>query len=144
MTLVLTSLGPRVALMLTSPGPRVTLLLTSRGPYVTLLLTSHGPYVALLLNSCGAPCDPHAHQPWAPLTLLLNSPGPRVILVWQGFDACLATAENDEKKKQKLRFKVGDRVECNMSGGEWQGGTVLELLWRDDDMEQGQVCPYKV
>jgi len=61
-----------------------------------------------------------------------------------GFDACLATAENDEKKKQALRFKVGDRVECNMSGGEWQGGTVRELMWRDDDMEQGQVCPYKV
>ena len=27
---------------------------------------------------------------------------------------------------------------------EWQAGTVRQLMWRDEDMEQGQVCPYKV
>ena len=26
----------------------------------------------------------------------------------------------------------------------WISGTVLELMWRDNEMEQGQVCPYKV
>ena len=31
-----------------------------------------------------------------------------------------------------------------MSGGMWTGGTVLEARWRDEEMEQGQVCPYKV
>ena len=36
-----------------------------------------------------------------------------------GFAACLATADNLEKKLQALRFKVGDRVECNMSEGSW-------------------------
>jgi len=61
-----------------------------------------------------------------------------------GFSACLATPENLEKKMKELRFKVGDRVECNMSGGMREKGTVVALMWRDDDMEKGQVCPYKV
>jgi len=61
-----------------------------------------------------------------------------------GFAACMATPENLAKKEAALRFKVGDRVECNMSGGSWAAGTVLQLMWRDDEMEQGQVCPYKV
>ena len=61
-----------------------------------------------------------------------------------GFAECLATPENLAKQKAALRFKVGDRVECNMSGGEWAPGTVSGLMWRSDEMEQGQVCPYKV
>jgi hypothetical protein len=61
-----------------------------------------------------------------------------------GFSECLATPENLEKKLKALRFKVGDRVECNMSGGSWTAGEVVQLLWRDEEMEQGQVCPYKV
>ena len=69
----------------------------------------------------------------------LDGPGLRA-----GFAECLATDENMDKKLKALRFKVGERVRCNMGGGEWQPGTVRQLMWRDEDMEQGQVCPYKV
>lgn len=61
-----------------------------------------------------------------------------------GFEGCRATPENLDKKLKALRFKVGDRVECNMEGGVRKAGEVVQLMWRDDDMEQGQVCPYKV
>ena len=61
-----------------------------------------------------------------------------------GFAATLATPENLEKKLNSLRFKVGDRVECNMSGGTRMAGTISQLMYRDDEMEEGQVCPYKV
>merc|ERR1711977_26110 len=60
------------------------------------------------------------------------------------FAGCLATAENLEKKKAKLRFKVGDRVECYMGEDVWKPGTITELMYRDEEMEQGQVCPYKI
>ena len=60
------------------------------------------------------------------------------------FNDCIASPENLQKKLDALRFKVGDRVECNMSGGERMAGTVVQLMWRDTEMEQGQVCPYKV
>ena len=60
-----------------------------------------------------------------------------------GFAECLATPENLQKKLEALRFKVGDRVECNM--GEFRkAGVVSQLLYRDNEMEQGQGCPYKV
>ena len=60
------------------------------------------------------------------------------------FAECLATPENLEKKKATLRFKIGDRVECHMGEGTWKGGVITDLMWRDDDMEQGQVCPYRI
>jgi len=60
------------------------------------------------------------------------------------FADCVASPENLEKKLKALRFKVGDRVECKMTGGMWKAGTVAELMWRAEDMAQGQVCPYKV
>ncbi|EOD09808.1 hypothetical protein EMIHUDRAFT_465373 [Emiliania huxleyi CCMP1516] len=74
------------------------------------------------------------------------------------FAACVASEENLAKKRDALRFKagaapeilsdppqrVGDRVECSMAGGMRQAGEVVQLLWRDEEMEQGQVCPYKV
>ena len=41
-------------------------------------------------------------------------------------------------------WQVGDRVECNMEGGVRKAGVVSQLMWRDEEMEQGQVCPYKV
>ena len=59
------------------------------------------------------------------------------------FDECLATPENFEKKKAALRFKIGDRVECNM-GDCHMAGYITELMYRDPDMEPGQVCPYRV
>ena len=60
------------------------------------------------------------------------------------FNDCTASPENLQKKLDALRFKIGDRVECNMSGGERKSGTVIQLMWRDEEMDQGQVCPYKV
>eukprot|EP01052_Picozoa_sp_SAG31_P010981 SAG31_NODE_611_length_13558_cov_224.959730_17_plen_251_part_00 len=61
-----------------------------------------------------------------------------------GYTDCITSPQNLERELKKLRFKVGDRVECNMSSGERQGGTVAQLMWRDEEMEPGQVCPYKV
>ena len=60
------------------------------------------------------------------------------------FNQCLATPENLEKKLKALRFKVGDRVECHMGGGDYLAGEITELMYRSDEMEQGQVCPYKI
>ena len=62
----------------------------------------------------------------------------------KGFEACLATPENLAKKEAGLRFKVGQRVECNMGGGVRKAGVVTAVMYRDEEMEQGQVCPYKV
>lgn len=49
-----------------------------------------------------------------------------------GFAECLETPENMQRRLQALRFKVGDRVQCNMSHGERQAGTVVQLMWRDE------------
>jgi G3E family GTPase len=62
----------------------------------------------------------------------------------KAFADCLATPENFEKQLAALRFKVGDRVECNMGEGERMAGTVTQLMYRSEEMEQGQVCPYTV
>jgi len=61
-----------------------------------------------------------------------------------GFADCIASPENLEKQLKALRFKVGDRVECRMTGGIRKAGTIVQLMWRDEEMEPGQVCPYKI
>ena len=58
------------------------------------------------------------------------------------FNACLVTPENIQKKKESLRFDIGDRVECN--AGEWLTGTIVALFYRDDNMPQGMVAPYQI
>lgn len=63
------------------------------------------------------------------------------------FNACLVTPENIQRKQEKLRFAVGDEVECKMGGAEgWRPGTVVALLYRDENgrMEEGIVAPYQV
>ena len=60
------------------------------------------------------------------------------------FNACLATKENLEKKSAALRFKVGDRVECDAGRGGWSPGKVVALLYRDDYMPPGLVAPYQI
>lgn len=47
------------------------------------------------------------------------------------------------KKNQgpKLRFKVKQRVECNMMGGRWQKGRIVKLWYQID---VGQWVPYQV
>ena len=60
-----------------------------------------------------------------------------------GFDACIATPEQQEKKKKAMRFAIGDRVSCNTGGG-WQPGAVATLMYRDEYMPPGMVAPYQV
>jgi G3E family GTPase len=60
-----------------------------------------------------------------------------------GFDACIATPEQQEKKKKAMRFAIGDRVSCNTGGG-WQPGVVASLMYRDEYMPPGMVAPYQV
>merc|ERR1712146_15219 len=59
------------------------------------------------------------------------------------FKACAVTSELLEQKKQKLRFAVDSRVECNAEGG-WQKGTVVALMYRDEYMPPGMIAPYQI
>jgi len=61
----------------------------------------------------------------------------------EAFSACLVTPENLDKKLKALRFKVDDRVMCNVEN-EWMEGTITQLLWRSDDMDPGMVAPYQI
>ena len=58
------------------------------------------------------------------------------------FADCMATPANLEKKIKALRFKVGQRVLCNVDG--WVPGTITALFWRSEDMEPGMVAPYQI
>ena len=58
------------------------------------------------------------------------------------FNACLVTKESLEAKAARLRFALGDRVECN--AGEWVTGTVVAHFYRDENMPQGMVAPYQI
>ena len=59
------------------------------------------------------------------------------------FKACLWSAEAQQKKLDALRFKVGDRVECNAARG-WSKGTIVALLYRNPGMPAGFVAPYQI
>merc|ERR1712129_477341 len=55
------------------------------------------------------------------------------------------TAEALERKRKRLRFAVGDRVECKTGKKEWTAGEVVVLMYHDDDsMLPGKVVPYQV
>lgn len=58
------------------------------------------------------------------------------------FAACAATPENLAKKVEKLRFPVGEKVQCNC--GQWCDGEVVAHLYRDEGMPPGMVAPYQV
>jgi len=58
------------------------------------------------------------------------------------FAECIATPEKIKEKEGRLRFKIGDAVECNT--GKWSKGTVFALMYRDDGMPPGMVAPYQV
>lgn len=60
------------------------------------------------------------------------------------FEACLVTPENMEKKKQSLRFAVGDAVQCRTGSNSWSKGKVVDLLYREEFMPPGMVAPYQV
>lgn len=57
-------------------------------------------------------------------------------------------SKEDVEKKQAdgpgLRFKVGDRVKCNL-GDEWGTGTVIKLWYRESDWEKERpTAPYQI
>jgi len=60
-----------------------------------------------------------------------------------GFAACAFTEELKQKKIKMLRFTIGADVECNTGGG-WQKGKVVQLMYRDEGMPPGMVAPYQV
>ena len=62
----------------------------------------------------------------------------------EGFDETLATEENKAKRAAKLRFKIGDEVECNLGFNKWKTGKVISLFFRDESMPPGMTAPYQV
>jgi G3E family GTPase len=75
----------------------------------------------------------------------------------KGFKTCMATPELVEEMQKKLRFTVGDVVECKTSlcaSGEawrpagkepgWDKGTITELMHREAFMPDGVSAPYQV
>jgi G3E family GTPase len=58
--------------------------------------------------------------------------------ITQGFNDCLATEENKDKRAARLRFRIGDVVECNT--GAWKRGKVVSLFYREGNM----TAPYQV
>jgi len=47
-----------------------------------------------------------------------------------------------DKDTTQLRFKVGDRVECNC--GSWKAGTVVKLFYTQSSFPEGTCAPYQV
>jgi len=60
------------------------------------------------------------------------------------FNACLATPETTERKRQGLRFALGDEVECKTGRKQWTKGSITKQMYRDHTMPQGLVAPYQV
>jgi len=58
----------------------------------------------------------------------------------QGFMACIDSQEARDKRFKNLRFKVGDRVECNTGKPVWPGGTVVKIGWNTGN----GIAPYQV
>lgn len=44
---------------------------------------------------------------------------------------------------RKLRFSIGDRVECNM-GDTWEDGTVVNLMYQEEQMPEELFMPYQL
>lgn len=50
--------------------------------------------------------------------------------------------EPGDKPTFKLRFKVGDRIECKLN--QWEKGTITKLWYREPLWETGRYSPYQV
>ena len=61
-----------------------------------------------------------------------------------GIMECLATPELEQKRLDALRFKIGDRVECNTGEPVWAKGTIIQLMYRQEDFPPGEVVPYQI
>lgn len=60
-----------------------------------------------------------------------------------GFKACLETSEKIAEDMNSLRFKIGDRVQCQTDLG-WSTGEVVALMYREHRMPKGILAPYQV
>ena len=60
-----------------------------------------------------------------------------------GMNECMATPENKQKRIDKLRFAIGDRVMCNTGDG-WLGGVVVAHFYRNDSFPLGKTVPYQI
>lgn len=61
----------------------------------------------------------------------------------KGLLGCVVSPAVMQKKRDALRFAIGDTVECRTQSG-WSRGVVVNLLYRDESMAPGLVAPYKV
>lgn len=61
-----------------------------------------------------------------------------------GFEACACTPESVAKRLKTLRFAKGDAVECRTGKNKWTKGKVVQLMYREDFMQPGEVAPYQV
>jgi hypothetical protein len=61
-------------------------------------------------------------------------------------DCCVTDPDCEEHNAPpgapRLRFKPGDRVQCNCE--QWETGTVTGLFYREDSWPEGQYAPYQV
>ena len=60
-----------------------------------------------------------------------------------GFMACLATEANYTAYEAKLRFKVGDEVECARETG-WLRGTIVARPYREPEFGPEFLAPYQI
>ena len=60
-----------------------------------------------------------------------------------GLRGCVVSPSTLERKRNELRFAVGDSVQCRTRDG-WVDATVVDLLYRDDSMAPGLVAPYQL
>lgn len=59
------------------------------------------------------------------------------------FESCLVTPEMKAKRLRALRFQIGDKVQCK-TGEDYENGTVVALMYRNDNMPPGIIAPYQV
>lgn len=59
------------------------------------------------------------------------------------FAECLATIESQAKRLKRLRFGVGQAVECRTNKG-WEKGVIVELMYRDESFAPGFFAPYQI
>ena len=60
-----------------------------------------------------------------------------------GFVDCLATEANYKKRVASLRFRIWSAVECRTRTG-WVEGTIIKLLYREDNSPPGFLAPYQI
>ena len=53
------------------------------------------------------------------------------------------TPEMKAKRLRALRFQIGDKVQCK-TGEDYENGTVVALMYRNDNMPPGIIAPYQV